>query len=47
MLRKGNSLKLIASGVGYADTTALTRVFKQRVGISPEWLAGSQDTGSN
>lgn len=40
MLRKGNSLKLIAVAVGYA--TALTRVFTQRVGMpSSEWLAGS------
>ena len=43
MLRKGNSLKLIASAVGYANPTALTRVFTQRVGMSPsEWLARSQ-----
>jgi AraC-like DNA-binding protein len=43
MLRKGNSLKLIASAVGYANATALTRVFTQHVGISPsEWLARSQ-----
>jgi len=43
MLRKGNSLKLIASAVGYANATALTRVFTQRVGMSPsEWLARSQ-----
>jgi AraC-like DNA-binding protein len=40
MLRKDNSLKLIASAVGYANATALTRVFTQRVGISPsEWRA--------
>ena len=43
MLRKGNSLKLIASVVGYANATALTRVFTQRVGMSPsEWLGRSQ-----
>ena len=42
MLRKGSSLKLIASAVGYANATALTRVFTQRVGMSPSgWLAGS------
>lgn len=42
MLRKGNSLKLIASAVGYRNPTALTRVFTQRVGMSPsEWLARS------
>ena len=40
MLRKGNSLKLIASAVGYSNPTALTRVFTQRVGMPPsEWLA--------
>jgi AraC-like DNA-binding protein len=43
MLRKGNSLKLIAAAVGYTNATALTRVFTQRLGISPsEWLARSQ-----
>jgi AraC-like DNA-binding protein len=43
MLRKGNSLKLIASAVGYANATALTRVFTQRLGMSPsEWVARSQ-----
>jgi AraC-like DNA-binding protein len=42
MLRKGNSLKLIAAAVGYANATALTRVFTQRIGMSPsEWLADS------
>jgi transcriptional regulator GlxA family with amidase domain len=39
MLRKGNSLKLIATAVGYTNATALTRVFTQRLGTSPtEWL---------
>lgn len=39
MLRKGNSLKLIANAVGYTNATALTRVFTQRLGVSPtEWL---------
>jgi AraC-like DNA-binding protein len=43
MLRKGNSLKLIASAVGYANATALTRVFTQRLGVSPsEWVARGQ-----
>lgn len=43
MLRKGNSLKLIASAVGYTNATALTRVFTQRLGMSPSlWLASSQ-----
>ena len=45
MLRKGNSLKLIAAAVGYANATTLTRVFTQRIGLSPsEWLARSQGT---
>src|SRR5215469_15967964 len=39
MLRKGHSLKLIAAAVGYTHATALTRVFTQRLGISPtDWL---------
>jgi AraC-like DNA-binding protein len=43
MLRKGNSLKLIAPAVGYANATALTRVFTQRLGLPPsEWLARSR-----
>jgi AraC-like DNA-binding protein len=43
MLRKGNSLKLIAAAVGYANATALTRVFTQRLGQSPStWLTRSQ-----
>jgi transcriptional regulator GlxA family with amidase domain len=43
MLRKGNSLKLIATAVGYTNATALTRVFTQRLGMSPsEWLARSR-----
>lgn len=43
MLRKGSSLKLIASAVGYANATALTRVFTQRLGMSPSsWLTHRQ-----
>jgi AraC-like DNA-binding protein len=43
MLRKGNSVKLIAAAVGYTNATALTRVFTQRLGMSPsEWLARGQ-----
>jgi AraC-like DNA-binding protein len=43
MLRKGASLKLIASAVGYANGPALARVFTQRLGKSPsEWLARGQ-----
>ena len=40
-----SSLKLIAPAVGYANTTSLTRVFRERLGISPtEWLAQSKMT---
>jgi AraC-like DNA-binding protein len=43
MLRKRNSLKLVAPAVGYANATSLTRAFTQRLGMSPsEWLARSQ-----
>ncbi|WP_035347056.1 AraC family transcriptional regulator [Edaphobacter aggregans] len=43
MLRKGNSLKLIATAIGYTNATALTRVFTQRLGMSPSnWLAHSR-----
>jgi AraC-like DNA-binding protein len=45
MLRKGSSLKLIASAVGYTNATALTRIFTRRLGISPSgWLA-HKETG--
>ena len=47
MLRKGNSLKLIAAAVGYTNATALTRVFTLRLGASPtEWLR-AQRGGAN
>jgi AraC-like DNA-binding protein len=43
MLRKGNSLKLIAAAVGYTNATALTRVFTKRLGMSPsDWLSRSR-----
>jgi AraC-like DNA-binding protein len=46
MLRKGSSLKLIAAAVGYANATALTRIFRHRIGLSPsEWLAHTQTHG--
>jgi AraC-like DNA-binding protein len=45
MLRKGRSLKIIAAAVGYANATALTRVFTRRLGMSPsDWLA-HKETG--
>ena len=40
MLRKGSSLKLTAAAVGYANASALTRIFTRRLGKSPsDWLA--------
>ena len=39
MLRKGSSLKLVATSVGYGNATALTRVFTNRLGVTPsDWL---------
>jgi len=44
-LRAGESLKIVAPAAGYASSTALTRAFSQRIGVSPtEWLA--RDTGN-
>lgn len=40
LLRTGRSVKFIAQELGYANASALSRVFAQRVGMSPrEWLA--------
>lgn len=42
MLRKGESLKIVAPAVGYSGSTAFSRVFSDRVGLSPmQWLAQS------
>jgi AraC-like DNA-binding protein len=39
-LRQGHAVKLIAPDVGYANASALSRVFTQRTGFSPrDWLA--------
>lgn len=39
LLRSGRSVKLIADELGYANASALSRVFTQRVGLSPRgWL---------
>lgn len=43
MLLEGKSLKRIAPAIGYANSTALTRVFTARLGVPPsDWLARSQ-----
>jgi transcriptional regulator GlxA family with amidase domain len=40
LLRKGQSLKIVAPSVGFASSTALSRAFSRRIGSSPsEWLA--------
>lgn len=40
-LRNGRSLKQVADELGYANASALSRVFTQRVGASPRaWLKG-------
>jgi AraC-like DNA-binding protein len=39
-LRQGRSVKFIADALGYANASALSRVFAQRLGVSPrDWLA--------
>ncbi|HRO58022.1 MAG TPA: AraC family transcriptional regulator [Burkholderiaceae bacterium] len=38
-LREGRSIKMIAAELGYANPSALSRVFTQKVGISPRaWM---------
>lgn len=40
LLRQGQAVKTIAPELGYANASALSRVFAQRTGLSPrEWLA--------
>jgi len=42
-LRKGASLKSIADTLGYANASALSRLFTQKIGLSArEWLASRQ-----
>jgi len=42
-LRRGAPVKAIADQLGYANASALSRLFAQRVGVSPrEWLAAQQ-----
>ena len=39
-LKAGKSLKLVAPAVGYMSPAAFTRVFSQRIGVSPtEWVS--------
>ncbi|BEP38190.1 AraC family transcriptional regulator (plasmid) [Variovorax sp. V59] len=42
-LRKGASVKTIAGALGYANASALSRLFTQKIGLSArEWLASRQ-----
>lgn len=46
-LRQGRSIKAIATELGYANPSALSRVFAQRVGTSPRgWLRSLQEPGT-
>jgi hypothetical protein len=39
LLRQGESLKIVATTIGYTSSTALIRVFRQCLGLSPiAWL---------
>lgn len=43
-LRRGASVKTIAADLGYANASALSRLFAQKVGVSPrEWLAAGHE----
>jgi AraC-like DNA-binding protein len=43
-LTQGRAVKLIAPELGYANASALSRVFAQRTGMSPRgWLASSRE----
>lgn len=43
-LSRGRRLNLIANELGYANATALSRVFRERVGVSPrDWVARVRD----
>ncbi len=40
LLRRGKPLKIVAPSVGYLSSTAMTRAFVQRIGLSPtQWSA--------
>ncbi|MES2069682.1 MAG: AraC family transcriptional regulator [Pseudomonadota bacterium] len=41
-LRRGRSVKFIADELGYANASALSRVFAQRIGMSPRAWLGNQ-----
>lgn len=45
LLKRGKSLKIVAPSVGYTNSTALTRAFTLRIGMSPKaWLARVRST---
>lgn len=43
-LSRGRRLNVVANELGYANGTALSRVFRERIGVSPrDWLAVQRD----
>lgn len=43
LLKKGRAVNLVANDVGYENASALGKVFRQKVGLSPmEWLQAMQ-----
>lgn len=48
LLRRGKPVNVVADEVGYASASALSRVFTERVGMSPTaWLARSRTAGTH
>jgi AraC-like DNA-binding protein len=44
LLISGKSVQLIADQLGYANASALSRVFAQRAGVSPRvWMSQNRD----
>lgn len=47
LLKKGRPVKVVANDVGYENASALARIFRKKVGLSPrEWLESVQSAGS-
>ena len=47
LLRQGYAVKFIAPELGYANSSALSRVFAQRIGLSPRaWLSQNAASGA-
>ncbi len=47
-LREGQPIKMLANDLGYANASALSRVFSSRIGVSPrEWLSQNRTPPSS